>query len=169
MFNFTPLPPYPREELRWGPKAGLDVLEKRDIFASAGNRSKIYRLSSPEPNHCVILKEMNLLSILLTVSMDHIHWNLIVNNCITTNQSVHRDTTMKIANKLDYIDWFIIPSWLYMFRAIFSPIIRSTWLYLQSLVVFTQVAAGSCPEWDTSRQQLGWTLPDAVNTVNCSW
>jgi hypothetical protein len=29
-----------------------------------------------------------------------------------------------------------------MFRAMFSPIIRSTFLYLQYLVVFTQVAAG---------------------------
>jgi hypothetical protein len=38
---------------------------------------------------------------------------------------------------------FIIPSHLYMFRAIFSPTIRSTWLYLQYLVVFTQVAAGT--------------------------
>jgi hypothetical protein len=36
-----------------------------------------------------------------------------------------------------------------MFRAMFSLIIRSTWLYLQYLVVFTQVAAG----W----QKLGWT------------
>jgi len=62
-----------------------------------------------------------------------------------------------------------------MFRAMFSPIIRSTWLYLQNLVVFTPVAA----DWnwtilqfqliqDTSRQQLVWTLPDAVNTVKCS-
>jgi hypothetical protein len=34
-----------------------------------------------------------------------------------------------------------------MFRAMFSPIIRSTWLYLQYLLVFTQVAAGWCPEW----------------------
>jgi len=30
-----------------------------------------------------------------------------------------------------------------MFRAMFSPIIRSTRLYLQYLVVFTLVAAGS--------------------------
>jgi hypothetical protein len=30
---------------------------------------------------------------------------------------------------------------LYMFRAMFSPIIRSTGLYLQYVVVFTQVAA----------------------------
>jgi len=29
-----------------------------------------------------------------------------------------------------------------MFWAMFSPIIRSIWLYLQYLVVFTQVAAG---------------------------
>jgi hypothetical protein len=34
-----------------------------------------------------------------------------------------------------------------MFRAIFSPIIRSTGLYLQYLVVFTQVAAGWCLGW----------------------
>jgi hypothetical protein len=44
------------------------------------------------------------------------------------------------------IDYFIIPSQLYMFRAMSSSIIRSTWLYLQYLVVFTQVAAGWCLE-----------------------
>jgi len=33
---------------------------------------------------------------------------------------------MKITNKMHYIDQFIIPSQLYMFRAMFSPIIRST-------------------------------------------
>jgi hypothetical protein len=33
-----------------------------------------------------------------------------------------------------------------MFRAMFSPIISSTCLYLQYLVVFTQVAAGWCLE-----------------------
>jgi len=43
-----------------------------------------------------------------------------------------------------------------MFRKMFSPIIRSTWLYLQHLVVFTQVAVGWC--LDTSRQQLEWIL-----------
>jgi hypothetical protein len=31
--------------------------------------------------------------------------------------------------------------------AMFSPIIRRTWLYLQYLVVFTQVAAGWCLGW----------------------
>ena len=32
---------------------------------------------------------------------------------------------------------FIIPLQLYMFRGMFSPIIRNTWLYLQHLVVLT--------------------------------
>jgi hypothetical protein len=54
----------------------------------------------------------------------------------------HDNSTKKITNKINYIDLFIIPSRLYMFRAMFSPISRSTWLYL---VVFTQVAAGWCP------------------------
>jgi len=34
-----------------------------------------------------------------------------------------------------------------MFRAMFSPIVRSTWMYLQYLVVFTQVAACWCLQW----------------------
>jgi len=38
--------------------------------------------------------------------------------------------------------YLIIPSQLYMFREKFSPIIRSTWLYLQLLVMSTDVAAG---------------------------
>jgi hypothetical protein len=33
-----------------------------------------------------------------------------------------------------------------MFRAMFSPIIRSIWLYLQYLLVFTQDVAGWCLE-----------------------
>jgi hypothetical protein len=82
-------------------------------------------------------------------------------NVCDVHEPVHRDTTMKITNKTHYTDWFNIPSRLYMFRTMFSPIIRSTWLYLQYLVVFTQVAA--------SRQQLERTLPDTVNTVKCSW
>ena len=39
---------------------------------------------------------------------------------------------------MHYIDSSIIPSWLYMFRDMFSPIIRSSRVYLQYLVVFTQ-------------------------------
>jgi hypothetical protein len=71
-----------------------------------------------------------------------------------------------------------IPSKLYEFWVMFLPIIRSTWLYLQYLVLLTQVAAGWCHGWvekqfqlihDTSRQLLGWILPDTVNTIKCSW
>jgi hypothetical protein len=69
------------------------------------------------------------------------------NQGLDVREFVHRNTTMKITNKMHYIDLFIIQSRLYMFRAMFSPIIRSTWLYLQYLVVFTQVAAGWCPQW----------------------
>ena len=36
---------------------------------------------------------------------------------------------------------------------LFSLIIRSTWLYLQYLVVFTQVAAGWCSGWYSSKTQ----------------
>jgi len=65
-------------------------------------------------------------------------------------------------------------------RTMFSSIIRSTWLYLQYLVVFAQVAAGWCLGWfettqqfqliqDASRQQFLWTLADTVNTAKCSW
>jgi len=57
------------------------------------------------------------------------------------HESVHRDTTMKITNKMHYAGSFIIPNQLYRFRANFSPITRSTRLYLQYLVVFTQVVA----------------------------
>ena len=38
-----------------------------------------------------------------------------------------------------------------MFRAMFSPIISSTWIYLQLMVVFTQVAAGCCHGWVGTR------------------
>jgi len=40
--------------------------------------------------------------------------------------------------------YLFIPNELYMFRAMSSPIIRSTWLYLQLLILSTDVAAGWC-------------------------
>jgi len=51
-----------------------------------------------------------------------------------------------------------------MFRAMFSPIIRSAWLYLQYLVVFTQVAAGWYHGWVSTHP---WHQPAAtwVNTT----
>jgi len=40
--------------------------------------------------------------------------------------------------------YLCIPNQLYMFRVTSSPIIRSTQLYLQILVMSTEVAAGWC-------------------------
>ena len=37
--------------------------------------------------------------------------------------------------------YLFIPNQLYMFRAMSSPIIRSTWLYLQHLILSTDIAA----------------------------
>jgi len=57
-----------------------------------------------------------------------------------------------------------------MFQVMFSPIIRSTWLYLQYLVVFTQVVASWCLGWvenliqETSRQPV-WTGEENLATT----
>ena len=78
-----------------------------------------------------------------------------------------------------FLVYLFIPNQLYMFRAMFLPIIRSTLLYLQLLIYSTYVAAG----WslgrdgtlfpsrvhDTGRQQHRWNISEAVNTVMCSW
>ena len=45
-----------------------------------------------------------------------------------------------------------------MFRATFSPIIRSTWLYLQLLAMSTDVAAGWCHGWDGELYLVGRRL-----------
>ena len=44
------------------------------------------------------------------------------------HESVHRDTIMKVTNKMQLYRLINIPSQLYMFRAMFSPIIRSAWI-----------------------------------------
>jgi len=83
------------------------------------------------------------------------------------HESVHRVTIMKVTNKMQLYRLIYFSSQLYKFRAMFSSIIRSNRLYLQYLVVFTQVAAGWCLGWiefiqciqDTSREQTGWILP----------
>ena len=55
-------------------------------------------------------------------------------------------TTKKM--HLFWIIYLFIPSQLYMFRAMSSPIIRSIWLYLQLLILSTGIAAGWCHGWD---------------------
>jgi len=44
--------------------------------------------------------------------------------------------------------YLFIPNHLYMFRAMSSPNIRSTWLYLQLLILSTGIAASWCHGWD---------------------
>ena len=69
------------------------------------------------------------------------------------------------ANILAYL---FIPNQLYMSRAIFSPIIRSTWLYLQLLILSIDTAAG----WFHG---FAWYQPAAVSVDNirsckyCFW
>jgi F0F1-type ATP synthase membrane subunit a len=58
-----------------------------------------------------------------------------------------------------------------MFRENFSPIIKSTWLYLQYLVVFTQVAASWCLGWVETTAGLLliptriWLIPSRNSTI----
>ena len=54
------------------------------------------------------------------------------------------DYLQKQPTRCSYVFKCIIPCQLYMFQATFSTIIRSSWLYLQYLVIFTNVAAGWC-------------------------
>jgi hypothetical protein len=46
-------------------------------------------------------------------------------------------------------------------------------LYLQHLAFVTPLILSAAKQFqiiqDTSRKQLGWILPDTVNTVKCSW
>jgi len=49
--------------------------------------------------------------------------------------------------KLFWFVYLFIPNQFYMCRAMSSPIIRSTWLYLQPLILPTDIAAGWCHGW----------------------
>ena len=75
------------------------------------------------------------------------------------------------ANILVYLFIYIfIPNQLYMFRAMSSPIIRSTLLYLQHLILPTGIATGWCHGWDgTFVPSHPWHQPAAisVNNIRC--
>jgi hypothetical protein len=51
-------------------------------------------------------------------------------------------TTTKATNKTQQFRFIDPFNQLYMFRELITPILRSTWLYLQLLVSYTDVAAG---------------------------
>jgi hypothetical protein len=75
----------------------------------------------------------------------------ICNYELEDNESVYRDTIMKVTNNMQLYRLIYFVFQLYMFRAMFSPIIRSTRLYLQYLVVFTRLLPAGVD--DASRQQ----------------
>jgi len=58
-----------------------------------------------------------------------------------------------------------------MFRAMFSPIIRSTWLYLQYLLVFTQVTAGwqSAATWVNTTRYCKYSQVLLMMGENMAW
>ena len=67
--------------------------------------------------------------------------------------------------------YLFIPNQLYMFRAMSSPIFRSTWLYLQLLIISTDITARWCHGWDGTdvpphpwHQQYRLTISEAVNS-----
>ena len=63
--------------------------------------------------------------------------------------------------------YLFIPNQLYMFRTMSSPIIWSTWLYLQHLILFTEIAAGWCHGWDgTAVPSHPWHQPAAIPVDN---
>jgi hypothetical protein len=80
-----------------------------------------------------------------------------------------------MTNKMQlFLAYLFIPNQLYVFQAMSSPIIRSTWLYLQLVIFSTDIGVMDEMELqfnlihDTSRQQYRWTISEAVNTVKCS-
>ena len=69
--------------------------------------------------------------------------------------------------KLFWLIYLFLPNQLYMFRVVFSPIIRSTWLYLQLLILPTDIAAGWCHGWaGTAVPSHPWHQPAAIPVGN---
>ena len=97
-----------------------------------------------------------------------------LNNQIDFNPVVNGD--QQDATILAYL---FIPNQLYTFRAMSSPIIRSTWQYLYSFwyfppillldVVMDEMEHQFHLIHDISQQHYRWKISEAVNTVKCSW
>ena len=70
--------------------------------------------------------------------------------------------------------YLFIANQLYMFPAMSSPIIRSTWLYLQLLILSTDIAAEWCHGWDgtvssiSSMTQAGSKAVDNIRSCKYS-
>ena len=72
-------------------------------------------------------------------------FHTIQNHKLDVRASVHRSIIVNYDQQdATILIQLFIPNQLYMFRAMFSPTVRSTWLYLQLLILFTDTAAGLC-------------------------
>jgi hypothetical protein len=114
------------------------------------------------PNY--VLKVVGILHQLVCGSMRNLTQTAGIRNTTAYRRNDdHR--IMKITNKMHYIDYFTLA--LHVSVDVFAH-------HQEYLTVFT-VSGSIHPSCcrpvsrDTSRQQLGWTLPDTVNKVKCSW
>ena len=68
--------------------------------------------------------------------------------------------------------YLFIPNQLYIFWAKSSPIIRNTWLFVQLMMLSTDISAGWCHGWDgTSVPSHPWHQPPAIsvdNIISCT-
>ena len=92
--------------------------------------------------------------LLLTSTLCSLNVHVSMHRSMTVNDD-QQDATIQV--------YLFIPGQLYMFRAMFSPIIRSAWLYLQSLVLSTDVAAGWCHGWDGTASSISSMRPAGSN------
>ena len=81
-------------------------------------------------------------------SIQELHHNIVRRFIFPVNTNAHCYVQSTTVND-DLQDgtilaYLFILNQLYMFRAMPSPIIRGTWLYLQLLILFTDIAAGWC-------------------------
>ena len=71
-----------------------------------------------------------------------------------------------MANKMQHYTVFYFCKLLYMFWVDPPPIIKNTTLYLQHLLFVKPLLLSAAIAADSSN---GWQIPDAVDTVLCSW
>jgi len=74
-------------------------------------------------------------------------------------------------NEMQLIQWSLLLSALYMFRAVFPPIIRSLWncmcipRYCHAFLLSTAGVVGWNANYTSGRQQESMTIPKAAHTV----
>ena len=93
----------------------------------------------PRPHFGLSALSMTVFWILLAWNSSPQYWTIQFLPCSKDISSTTVNDDQQDAIILAYL---FIPNQLYVFRAMSSPIIRSTWLYLQHLILSTGIAAG---------------------------